>query len=150
MYYEIFNTIVPAYKQEICESRKGFDLFNQIWSPWFDILLLISGVATLLVTITIFYNKNLRQHPADVVGMIAFLFSYECFGGLSFRFICPFNGQWLFAYTVYYDTSEASQIKAFNVLYYAFSFTIVLVINAPAILEGCLLIDLILTLKRPM
>lgn len=65
-------------------------------------------------------------------------------------YICPGPGEVVFAATVYFDTSEASLLKAFNTLTHSFLIFIYGTINMPTVLEIFLLIDLTWTLKQPM
>ena len=56
----------------------------------------------------------------------------------------------MFAATVYFDTSEQSLLRAMNTLTYSYLVFLVLFFNATAVLESCLLFDMVATLKNPM
>ena len=69
---------------------------------------------------------------------------------LSLYTICPLNGEIIFAATVYFDTSEASLMRAMEVMSKSYLTLVYFSTNIPMVLEICLLYDLVLTLKRPM
>ena len=82
--------------------------------------------------------------------MLCAINAFYCFLSLSKYVICPGNGEVLFAATVYFDTSEQSLLRAMNTLTYSYLVFLVLFFNATAVLESCLLFDMVATLKNPM
>jgi|688.fasta_scaffold416466_2 hypothetical protein len=107
----------------------------------------VSSFAMLFIGYTIFYNPHLRKHPADLIGFIFMIFAFECYMSFSLYTICPGPGEVVFAATVYFDTSEASLLRAMNTLTHSFLFFVYATLNMPTVLEICLLIDLTWTLK---
>ena len=58
--------------------------------------------------------------------------------------------EYVFAATVYFDTSIESQIKAMKTLSTAFCFWFTLLLTAPIFIEMCLQFEMILQIKKPM
>lgn len=69
---------------------------------------------------------------------------------LSRYFICYGNAEVVFAATVYFDTSEASLLKAFNTMSYSYLVFLVYFVSATTVLEICLLYDMVFSLYNPM
>jgi hypothetical protein len=76
----------------------------------------VSSLVIFFIAYTIFYNPNLRQHPADLIGYIFTILAILCYMSFSRAIICPGNGEVIFAATVYFDTSKESQLKAMKIL----------------------------------
>lgn len=58
--------------------------------------------------------------------------------------------EYVFAATVYFDTSIDSQKRAMNTLANSFCFLFTLLLSAPIFIEMCLQIEMILQIKKPM
>ena len=145
------NGLTTEQKLTMCEKMKGFGMFEpEVWTTTMVALQAVSSLAMLFIGYTIFYNPHLRTHPADLIGCIFMLFAFQCYMSLSLYTICPGPGEVVFAATVYFDTSEASLLRAMNTLTYSYLFFVYGALNMPPVLEICLLLDLTWTLKRPM
>lgn len=136
-------------KEQFCNFTQGFGLFSaQVWTGQLDIILGCSSVLQLLVAYSIFMNRKLAAHPADLVGFMALTDGFFAYLGLTRYLICG-SQTWvdqLFAWTVLYsdDTDRAFQILSKAYLFFlSFSF----------ILFTCLTlficVDLVLTMRNP-
>ena len=100
------DVLTKEQKQPYCDKITGFVLFTkEIWTPKMVALQAVSSIGLLFIAYTIFYNPNLRQHPADLIGYIFTVLAVICYMSFSVYTICPGHGQALFAATVYFDTS---------------------------------------------
>jgi len=143
--------LTPNQKLTMCQKLDGFGLFEpEVWSTTMVALQAVSSFAMLFIGYTIFYNPHLRTHPADLIGYIFMIYAFQCYMSLSKYTICPGPGEVFFAASVYFDTSEASLMRAMNTLTKSDLFFVYGTLNMPPILEICLLIDLTWTLKQPM
>lgn len=149
---QFFATTGLSFEQKApyCEKLSGNLLFtSEVWSPTFTALQSFSALALLFVVYTIYGDESLRKHPATIIGLICVINAFYAFMNLSKVVICPWNGEVVFAATVYFDTSEASLLRAMNTLTYSYLNFLVISYNAPSILELCLLYDMLWTIKNP-
>ena len=121
-----------------------------LWKPTLTALQTISSLALFFVVYTIYGDKSLRKHPATIIGVICGMNAVYCFSNLSKSLICPGNAEVLYAYTVYFNTSEKSLHRAMGTMTYAWLFLLVGFFEATSILESCVLYDMVWTLKNPM
>ena len=134
-----------------CDAIRGMGMISpDIWSPYLSCIEMLSCGALLFVAYTIFYTDHLRKHPAEIIGYISFFYAF--FNGMAFStwYLCPLNGETIFAATVYRNTTEPYLLKAMNTLQYSWFFFAAVSSFLPTNLETCLVIDLVLTIQRPM
>ena len=110
-----------------------------LWSPTLTALQAISSLALFFVVYTIYGDKSLRKHPATIIGVICGMNAVYCFSNLSKSLICPGNAEVLYAYTVYFNTSEKSLHRAMGTMTYAWLFLLVFFFEATRILFNCFL-----------
>ena len=96
-----------------------------------------------------FYIKELQVHPMKLFmwmsaldGLILLQYS------MSF-YICPLELQKLLSWTLFFDDSCESELRALNILLNSTEFIASWAPCATVVLQICVCIDLILTLKRP-
>ena len=143
--------LTDAQKEPYCARIEQFALFpTTIFTNAFVVLGAVASVVLLFVASTIFFNKALNRHPAPIIGWIVILMSVYYWFNLGLHDICYLNGEVLFARTVFFDTSEASLLRAMNTLTYSYMAFNVFLFNAPAALQMCLLLDMVLILVKPM
>ena len=67
---------------------------------------MLSMVISLSVTVTIFYNKKLSQHPSKLIGYMCLTEGLSCFNAMiralsPVDFICYFGLHYIFSWTTY-------------------------------------------------
>lgn len=85
-------------KEPYCRKLLHTSLFSpDVWNSYFHITALISGIAMAFIAYTIFFYKQLRVHPAQLVGIFSLAISALIFMSLGAYLICPGNAEVLFA-----------------------------------------------------
>jgi hypothetical protein len=121
-----------------------------LWTPTLTALQTISSLALFFVVYTIYGDKSLRKHPATIIGVICGMNSVYLLSNISKSLICPGHAEVLYAYTVYFNTSEKSLLRAMGTMTYAWLVILVFFFEATRILFNCFLYDMVWTLKNPM
>ena len=146
------GTLTTEDKEEFCTQMTGLYLFcSCMWTPYLDVILVISAIVSGLVAFQVFYHKHLQSNPAPIIAAICLSESYFGFTAASRHLVCGgFNAEGLVAMTLYWDNSHESQLKAMRVIANTYTFLMYFSYNFTAMIELFLHIDLIQTIKRPM
>ena len=78
---------------------------GSIYYGLYAVVAIISMLACVFVVITIFFGKNLRQHPSTLIGYMCLCEALSCFNALVWAidphdFMCYFGNHYLPSYTI--------------------------------------------------
>ena len=123
---------------------------SKYWNPSLDVILGISSVISMCIAFEIIYHKHLRSNPAPTIAALCISESVFWGMGASRYLYCGPNGGANFegfaAATIFFDTSEESQIKVMMLTAKTFTFLSFFSYNFSTIIGIVLQMDLVLTL----
>jgi len=108
-------------------------------------------MGSVLVALTIFYNKKLKVHPSPLIAYICMCEAISCFNGFIWAVsspyvICYFNLLWIFEATVHWKVPMNEPHHTFELLCLSNQLIFQYFQLASLFLNMCLCVDLVLTL----
>ena len=112
------GTLSEEQKAPYCKLMIELFWFeSDYWYTAMDIVMAFSATLWLFLGLQIFYHKHLQTHPAPIIAALCFSEAFFAYMDVSRYWVCDGgNAEGLIAATIYWDTSEESQLKAMNVL----------------------------------
>ena len=133
------GTLTRDQKDDFCINQMSilYQFNSPYWHSWMDVILFISGLINMAIAFQVIYHKHLRSHPAPLIAALCISESCFLFMGVSRYFVCSQGGHFegMAAATIFFDTSEESQLRVMKIVSQFFTFISTFAFNFTTVID---------------